>query len=181
MIAGERAHPTAAVREAAAMRVEQPRLELRSMSPRPARLDMASRLRHRPLHRNDVAECIELLPPWLDLDAERRAGLRALWERWADDPAVVTGVQEDIALPPGQRVQSWGATLLMPDDWLDGCPVLREELTIGGFRLVQDTYLDPITGRSLAVDVRPDGSARTFDAAPRRWWSSPSAPGWAVP
>jgi hypothetical protein len=56
-----------------------------------------------------------------------------------------------------------------PDDWLDGCPVLREELSVGGFRLVQDTYLDPITGRSLAVDVRPEGSSRTFASAPRRW------------
>jgi N-methylhydantoinase B len=56
-----------------------------------------------------------------------------------------------------------------PDDWLDGCPVLREDLSIGGFRLVQEAYLDPRSGRTLAVDVRPDGSARTFAIEPRRW------------
>ena len=121
------------------------------MSSGPARAErVASRLRHRPLHRNDVAECLELLPPWLALDASRRAAVQSLWERWADDAAAVSGVQEDLALPLGQRVQSWGATLVMPDGWLDAfapqgryddaraaraCPDLYDALLAGRFSL----------------------------------------------
>jgi N-methylhydantoinase B len=87
----------------------------------------------------------------------------------SDEPAV--------ALYPGVvQIGRWavsehsGAVLAeAPDDWLDGCPVLREDRSIGGFRLVQDVHLDPRTGRALAVDVRPDGSTRTFSSLPRRW------------
>jgi len=79
----------------------------------------ASRLRHRPLHRADAAECLNLLPPWLGFDPAQLPAVQALWERFADDPAVVSGVQEDLALPAGERIQSWGATVLMPDGWLD--------------------------------------------------------------
>jgi hypothetical protein len=84
-----------------------------------ARPEAASRLRRRLLHHADVAECIALLPPWLGVDALQRPALHALWERFIDEPAVVCGVQEDLALPAGQRVQSWGVTLIMPAGWLD--------------------------------------------------------------
>jgi hypothetical protein len=90
------------------------------MTSRPARPEPLSRLRHRPLQQADIAECVALLPPWLELTAAQHAALPALWRRLVDEPAVVTGVQEEMALPAGQRIQSWGATLIMPSRWLDG-------------------------------------------------------------
>jgi N-methylhydantoinase B len=56
-----------------------------------------------------------------------------------------------------------------PDHWTDGCPVVEEHVTAGELALVVDTYLDPRTGRALAVDVRPEGAARTFTSMPGRW------------
>ena len=66
----------------------------------------APRLRHRPLHRADLPECIALLPPWLGFDAAQQRAAQSLWERFVDHPAVLCGVQEDLARPIGQRVQS---------------------------------------------------------------------------
>jgi hypothetical protein len=107
---------------------------------RAARPEAASRLRHRPLFRDDVAECIALLPPWLGVDAAQRPAFHALWERLADDPAVVCGVQEDLVRPLGERVQSWGATLIMPADWLDGFAPRGQHDALRGARLCRDTY-----------------------------------------
>jgi N-methylhydantoinase B len=56
-----------------------------------------------------------------------------------------------------------------PDHWTDGCPVLEHRVSGGGLDLRVETYLDPRTGRALAVDVRPEGSERTFSSFPDRW------------
>jgi N-methylhydantoinase B len=56
-----------------------------------------------------------------------------------------------------------------PDHWTDGCPVLADRVSSGGLDLHVETYLDPSSGRALAVDVRPDGSDRTFSSFPDRW------------
>jgi N-methylhydantoinase B len=60
-----------------------------------------------------------------------------------------------------------------PDHWTDGCPVLTTRLPS---RLERDIvvvmYLDPATGRSLAVDCRFDGSPRSFDTYPQHWTSA---------
>jgi hypothetical protein len=35
--------------------------------------------------------------------------------------------------------------------------------------MVVESYLDPESGRSLLVEVKPIGEGRTIDAVPRRW------------
>jgi N-methylhydantoinase B len=56
-----------------------------------------------------------------------------------------------------------------PDHWTDGCPTLEARVTNGNLTLVVETYLDPLDGRALAVDIRPDGTERTFTSTPDRW------------
>jgi N-methylhydantoinase B len=56
-----------------------------------------------------------------------------------------------------------------PDHWTDGCPTLEARVTNGNLTLVVETYLDPLDGRALAVDIRPDGAERTFTSTPDRW------------
>jgi N-methylhydantoinase B len=69
-----------------------------------------------------------------------------------------------------------GAVLAVaPTEWLDGCPVLEEQVNSGGLRLCIEAYLDPATGRTLAVDVRPAGAHRTFAARPARWTTAAPA------
>jgi hypothetical protein len=150
--------------DAAAVRDDGSGLQSRSMTSfKAARPEAASRLRHRPLFRADVAECIELLPPWLGVDAAQRPALRALWERWADDPAVVCGVQEDLARPPGERVQSWGATLIMPADWLDALAPRGRYDSARGARVCRDTYDALLAGRLQLPSERDIGRSNAGD------------------
>jgi hypothetical protein len=110
------------------------------------------RLRFRPTTQADLRECFELLPAWLGLDAGLRAELPGLWERIIDEPAITTTVMEDMALPPGQRIQGWGYGIALPEDW-----VQRERLDVqpdayvvrrlyagmldGSFRLLSDAQI----------------------------------------
>ncbi len=70
-------------------------------------------LRYRPVTRSDLDECIGMLPPWLDLDADTRQAMPRLWQQLVDEPSVITAVIEDLALP-AQRIQAWGVTLIIP-------------------------------------------------------------------
>jgi N-methylhydantoinase B len=63
-------------------------------------------------------------------------------------------------------VESGAALAIAPDDWQDGCPVIHTPLE-GGW--VQDAYLDPSSGRTLLVDVRPEGEPRSIDSFPQHW------------
>ena len=57
-----------------------------------------------------------------------------------------------------------------PDHWTDGCPVLEERRwPEGGPDVVFRTYLDPLTGRALHVEVALADSPRSFEVSPRRW------------
>ena len=93
----------------------------------------------------------------------------------SDDTNVPRG--EDIPLYPGvvQRgsvafgEESGAALAIAPHHWTDGCPVITERVTHGHLDLVIEAYLDPVTGRSLAVDVRPESAERTFTSNPTRW------------
>jgi hypothetical protein len=76
------------------------------------------RLRYRKTQRDDLAECMSLLPDWLQLDDATRAALPRLHERIANDAAVYSMVMEDVALPPGRRVQAWGLALALGPDWV---------------------------------------------------------------
>lgn len=83
-------------------------------SPAGSSVRRLSRLLFRPITRKDVPEALELLPPWLNLTPEVARAMPALWERLVEEPSVISGVIEDRALPPGQRVQAWGVTMVLP-------------------------------------------------------------------
>lgn len=53
-----------------------------------------------------------------------------------------------------------------PNHWTDGCPVLMEDC---GPDAECRAYLDPLTGRTLLVDVVPKGMERAVSTFPRRW------------
>jgi N-methylhydantoinase B len=66
-----------------------------------------------------------------------------------------------------------GASLAVaPDHWTDGCPVLEERRLSGELTLLVEAYLDPVTGHTLCVDVRPEGAERTFTSLPTRWFTA---------
>ncbi len=57
-----------------------------------------------------------------------------------------------------------------PHHWTDGCPVLEERRwPEGGPDVVFRTYLDPLTGRALHVEVALADGPRSFAVNPRRW------------
>jgi len=96
-----------------------------------------------------------MLPPWLGFDAAQLTALQALWERIAEDPAVVTGVQEEFALPAGERIQSWGATLVMPDGWLDAFAPQGRLDSVRAARACRDIY-DALLDGSLQLPSERD-------------------------
>jgi len=66
-------------------------------------------------------------------------------------------------------VRSGAVLAEAPDHWTDGCPVLSERRQSGDLVLHVEAYLDPETGHTLCVDVRPEGIERTFTTLPDRW------------
>lgn len=113
------------------------------------------RLRYRPLTRGDLAECFELLPPWLGLDDATTRALPALWERLVDEPSMVTGLMEDLALPPGKRIQGWGVTMILPQALvraleLDGQPHSFVARRIYG--ALNDASFQPMSDRDIGVE-----------------------------
>jgi N-methylhydantoinase B len=57
-----------------------------------------------------------------------------------------------------------------PHHWTDGCPVLEERRwPEGGPDVVFRTYLDPLSGRALHVEVALSDGPRSFEVNPRRW------------
>jgi N-methylhydantoinase B len=57
-----------------------------------------------------------------------------------------------------------------PAHWTDGCPVLEERRwPEGGPNVVFRTYLDPLMGRALHVEVALADGPRSFGVNPRRW------------
>ena len=48
-------------------------------------------------------------------------------------------------------------------------PGFSSDGIIDAVETVVDTYLDPTTGQSLVVDVRPEEASRTFTTMPARW------------
>jgi N-methylhydantoinase B len=67
-------------------------------------------------------------------------------------------------------VESGAVLAVAPAHWTDGCPTLDEERrTARGTGWLQRTYLDPVSGRSLAVEAVPLGWGRSFTAAPVHW------------
>jgi N-methylhydantoinase B len=93
--------------------------------------------------------------------------------------ADVTSDGDGVVLPltPGvvQRgavayAEASGAPLaIAPDPWTDGCPRIEQRQDGPGPALVRREYLDPRTGRTLHVEVVPEGEPTSFEVKPRRW------------
>jgi hypothetical protein len=108
------------------------------------------RLRTRPTRAHDLAECLQLLPPYLSLDAAARERVARWWERVVDAPGMISGVMEDMALPAGQRIQGWGVSIVAP-------PPLVERLDLLGTpsaHLAQRAYSDLVDGGVALLDDR---------------------------
>ncbi|MFC4308620.1 hypothetical protein ACFPN2_05950 [Steroidobacter flavus] len=114
-----------------------------------------SRLRHRPVARRDVDECFELLPPWLGVDQQQVAEIRQVWDWLIDEPSLLSGVIEDLALPPGRRIQASGVTLIVPQSLvraldLDGQP--RAFITRRIYSALRDGSFKPMTDREIGIE-----------------------------
>lgn len=119
-----------------------------------------SRLLFRPLVRRDVPEALELLPSWLNLAPELAQAMPEIWARIVDEPSVISGVIEDRALPPGQRIQAWGVTMVLPQRLaqelrLEQGP--RAFVTRGIYARLHDGRLNPMSDREIGVANARDG------------------------
>jgi N-methylhydantoinase B len=56
-----------------------------------------------------------------------------------------------------------------PDPWTDGCPTIEQAVTTD---LTERSYLDPLTGRALLVEVVPNGHGCMITTSPARWSQS---------
>lgn len=77
------------------------------------------RLRYRLPTAHDLPECTAVLPPWLGLSDNLMAQLPALWAGIIEHVAVLPGVIEDLNKPPGQRIQGFGFTVVLPTSMAD--------------------------------------------------------------
>lgn len=112
------------------------------------------RLRYRPVLRRDLTECFELLPPWLGLSPELARALPRLWERLVDEPAIVSGLMEDLALPLGQRTQGWGVTLIMSQTQLHALQLDQAPPAFVARRIyaaLDDGSLAPLSTREIGI------------------------------
>jgi hypothetical protein len=131
-------------------------------------------LRYRPVVRRDLAECFELLPPWLGLDDELARGLPALWERLVDEPSMVSGVLEDLTLPVGTRIQAWGVTMIIPETLVQALELDREPeafvsrriyaaLSNGSFRPMSDREIGIANAQGTLTMMILHFSQRDYD------------------
>jgi hypothetical protein len=129
---------------------------------RPSAFTHLPRLRNRPLRAHDLAECMGLLPSYLALDAAQRARIARWWEKSVDAPALMSGVMEDMALPPGRRIQGWGVSIIAPPALVERLDLLGSprahltrrayhELTEGGIALPDDREIARLNGAGELV------------------------------
>ena len=124
------------------------------MSSMPATPRRISRLRYRPLTPHDLAECFELLPPWLGIDEGLMSEFRQLWLRLLDEPSMITGLMEDVALAPGSRIRGWGVTIILPIALvralgLDSGPTANVASRV--YAALLDGSFAPMTDREIGV------------------------------
>jgi hypothetical protein len=115
----------------------------------------AARLRYRAMLPSDLAECLPLLPAHLGLSAAQRDAVAALWPRLMNEASMIVGVIEDTALPVGQRVQGWGATIILPSAY-----VLALEIdSAPRAHLSRRIYADLLSGELVPMSDRQIGQA----------------------
>lgn len=113
------------------------------------------RLRYRPVMRDDLAECFELLPPWLGLDERTARALPSLWERLVDEPSMVSGLMEDLALPLGKRIQAWGVTMILPQTLMQKLKLDEQPEPFVARRVyaaLADGSFQPMSDREIGIE-----------------------------
>src|SRR5206468_2129162 len=91
--------------------------------------------------------------------ANRSSNILGREEMRDDDPPLYPGVRQSGNL--AYAVNSGAILAEAPGDWADGCPVIEETLTQDGY-VVKRSYLDPVSGVRLLVDVVPADVDRSF-------------------
>jgi hypothetical protein len=97
---------------------------------------------------------MDLLPPWLGLNAELRQALPSLWQQLVDEPSMITAVIEDMALPAG-RIQGWGVTMIVPKALVGELRLDHEPdafLTRRVYRSLVDGRFRPMTDREIGIE-----------------------------
>lgn len=113
------------------------------------------RMRYRLLRRDDLAESLSLLPAHLGLSPEQRDAAARLWVRLLDEPAVITGIMEDVARPAGERIQAWGVTIVLPPEFVRDEALATAPRAFVGRRV----YEGLLSGRFRLLDDREIGAA----------------------
>lgn len=123
-------------------------LPLPPAHPMPLQAGPGKPVRGRPMRHADLAECRELLPGWLVMDAELRAALPKLWTRLMGQPGYSADVIEDLSRPPGQRLVGLGMTVALDAGWQQR---LREDPPAHAGAVWYRDFLD---GRTAPMDER---------------------------
>lgn len=108
----------------------------------------APSLQRRLLQPRDFDEALEFLPDWQGLDSDLRARLPALWRELLLHPTFNADVIEDVAAPPGRRLQGVGMSVAVGADWLHGL------IDAPRPRLTRQLYLDLLEGRTRLPSER---------------------------
>ena len=112
------------------------------------------RIRYRPLVQRDIPECLPLLPAWLELDAATAREFPHLISRLVDEPSFLSGVMEDMGLPAGQRVQAWGATMILPNVYVEKVALEtapRSDVTARVYEALCNGSLVPMSDRDIGI------------------------------
>ncbi len=124
---------------------------------RPPTAHPVLRMVHRPMQLADLEGALRLLPQQVSNDPAERAAIAAQWPALLQQPAVQSGVMEDLG-PAGRRILGWGVSVLLSPAQakglqLDGEPAaflarrVYGDLRAGRLRLMDDREL----GRSNAA------------------------------
>ena len=112
------------------------------------------RMVHRPLRQADLAETLALLPQQAAVDPAERAAIAAQWpDLLEQQPAVQTGVMEDLARPAGQRILGWGVSMLLSQAQANTLQLSGEPPAF----LARRVYADLRAGRLQLLDDRELG------------------------
>ncbi len=75
------------------------------------------RIRARHVGHEDLAACVNMLPPWLPVDDELRAELPKIWTRLLWQPGFNADLIEDVSLPPAERMLGLGMAIALDEHW----------------------------------------------------------------
>jgi hypothetical protein len=120
---------------------------------RPPNAPSVMRMVHRPMQLPDLEGALRLLPPQVSTAPAEHAAIAAQWPALLQQPAVQSGVMEDLAQPAGRRILGWGASLLLSPAQAEGLQLDGEPAAF----LARRVYGDLRAGRLRLMDDRELG------------------------